>query len=85
MVEFRAEQARQATQQTQSLWDMLQKGIANVIFAQLTPVWSKLMALQTRAADVDTLAAQVAQVEACRSELAEKVLETKEKEHNHIA
>ena len=42
------------------------------------------MALQTRAADVDALA-QMAQVEARRSELEEKVLEIEEKEDNHIA
>ena len=52
---------------------------------QLTPVWSELTALQTRAADVDALAAQMAQVEARRSELEEKVLEIEEKEDNHIA
>ena len=43
------------------------------------------MALQTRTTDVDALAAQMAQVEACRSELEEKVLEIEEKEDNHIA
>ena len=49
------------------------------------PVWSELMALQTRATDVDALAVQMAQVEARRSELEEKVLEIEEKEGNHIA
>ena len=43
------------------------------------------MALQTRATEVDALAAQMAQVEARRSELEEKVLEIEEKEDNHIA
>ena len=45
MVAFRAEHARQTAQQTQSLCDTLQKGIADVISVQLMPVWSKLMAL----------------------------------------
>ena len=41
--------------------------------------------LQTRTAEVDALAAQMAQVEARRSELEDKVLEIEEKEDNHIA
>ena len=49
------------------------------------PVWSELTALQTRTADVDALAVQMAQVEAPKSELEEKVLEIEEKEDNHIA
>ena len=35
---LRAEHARQTAQQTQSLRDTLQKGIADLITAQLTPV-----------------------------------------------
>ena len=85
MVEFRAEQARQTAQQTQSLCDTLQKGVADVISKHLTPIWFELTALQTRAADVDALAAQMVQVKARRSELEEKVLEIEEKEDNHIA
>ena len=44
-----------------------------------------MTALQTRAAEVDALAAQMAQIEAHKSELEEKALEIKEKEDNHIA
>ena len=43
------------------------------------------MALQTRATEVDALAAQMVQAEARRSELEEKVLKIEEKEDNHIA
>ena len=68
----------------QPLRNTLQKGIADVITAQLTPVWTELMTLQTRATDVDVLAVQMAQAEARRSELEEKVLEIEEKEDNHI-
>ena len=57
MVAFQAEQARQTAQQTQSLRDTLQKGIADVITVQLTSVWTELTALQTHAIDVDVLAA----------------------------
>ena len=64
---------------------MLQKGIADVITSQLTPVYAELIALQTLAAEVDALAAQMAQVEARRSELEERVLRIEEKEGNHIA
>ena len=85
MAEFRAEHARQAAQQTQSLRDTLQKGIADIISTQFTPVWSELTTLQTPVADVDALAAQMVQVEVRRSELEEKVLEIEEKEDNHIA
>ena len=49
------------------------------------PVWIELMALQTRAIEVDALAVQMAQAEARRSELEVKVLEIKEEEDNHIA
>ena len=52
---------------------------------QLPPVWTELMALQTCAAKVDALVAQMAQAEARKSELEEKVLEIEEKEDNHIA
>ena len=85
MEESWAEHARQTTQQMQSLWETLQKGIANVITMQLTPVYAKLIVLQTRIAEVDALVVQMAQAEACRSELEEKVLEIEEKEDNHIA
>ena len=44
-----------------------------------------MTALQTRATEVDALAVQMAQIEARKSELEEKVLEIKEKEDNHIA
>ena len=44
-----------------------------------------MTALQTRATEVDALAAQMAQVEARRSALEDKVLEIEEKEDNHIA
>ena len=76
---LRAEHARQTTQRTQSLCDMLLKGIADHITTQLTPVWIEVIVLQTRAIEVDALAAQMAQVEARRSELEEKVLEIDEK------
>ena len=72
---LRAEHARQTAQHTQSLRDMLQKGVADVITVHLTPVWTEVIALQTRAAKVDTLAAQMAQIEVRKSELEEKVLE----------
>ena len=39
---------------------------------------------KTHAAEVDALAVQMAQVEARRSELEDKVLEIEEKEDNHI-
>ena len=85
MEEFRAEHARQTTQQTQSLRDTLQKGIVDVITAQLTPINIELTTLQTCTIEVDALAVQMVQVEARRSELEEKVLEIEEKEDNHIA
>ena len=49
------------------------------------PMWIEVMVLQTRATKVDALAVQMAQVEARRSELEDKVLEIEEKEDNHIA
>ena len=52
---------------------------------QLTPMWIEVTALHTRAVEVDALVAQMAQVEARRSELEDKVLEIEEKEDNHIA
>ena len=85
MAEFQALHARQTAQQTQSLHDTLQKGVVDIISMQLTPVWTELMSLQTNAANVDALVAQMAQAEAHKSELEEKVLEIKEKEDNHIA
>ena len=57
---LRAEHARQTAQQTQSLHDTLQKGIADLITAQLTPVWIEVTALQTCTAEVDALAAKMA-------------------------
>ena len=48
-------------------------------------MWIELTTLQTRAVDVNALAAQMAQAEAHKSELEEKVLEIEEKEDNHIA
>ena len=51
----------------------------------LTPVWTELIALRTRTAEVDVLAAQMLQVEARKSQLEEKVLEIEEKEDNQIA
>ena len=84
MEEFQAEHARQTAQQTQSPWETLQKGIANVITMQLKLVYAKLMALQTCTIEVDVLAVQMTQSEARRSELEEKVLEIEEKEDNHI-
>ena len=48
-------------------------------------MWTEVTALQTRATEVDALAAQMAQIEARRSELKDKVLEIEEKEDNHIA
>ena len=44
----------------------------------------KLTALQTRVVDVDALTLQMAQVEACSSELEEKVVEIEEKEDYYI-
>ena len=49
------------------------------------PVWTEVTALQTRAAEVDAPAVQMEQIEACRSELEDKVLEIEEKEDNYIA
>ena len=85
MKELRAEHAKQTAQQTQSLCDMLQKGIVDVITAQLTPVWIELMALQICTIEVDALEVRMAQAKARRSELEEKVLKIEEKEDNHIA
>ena len=48
-------------------------------------VFVELTTMQTRTIEVDALAVQMAQVEACKSELEEKVLEIEEKEDNHIA
>ena len=45
---------------------------------QLMPVWTELTTLQTRTREVDVLAVQMAQAEAQRSELEEKVLEIEE-------
>ena len=47
------------------------------------PVYAKLTVLQTYVAELDVLLAQMAQTEACRSELEEKVFEIEEKEDNH--
>ena len=56
MQEIRAEMARNAEQQVQSLRTNLQKGIAELVTAQLTPVFEELAVLQTRAANMDALA-----------------------------
>ena len=48
------------------------------------PIYVELMAIQTHTAEVTVLAVQMAQVEAWRSELEEKVLKIEEKEDNHI-
>ena len=82
---LKAEFARRIEEQTQTLRDTLHKGIADVITSQLTPVYTELTALQTRSADVEDLAARMAQAEAHRDELVDKVLEIEEKEDNHIA
>ena len=85
MQEIRAEMARNAEQQVQSLRTKLQKGIAELVTAQLTPVLEELAVLQTRAANMDALAVQVAEGEARRSDMEAKLLEIEEKEDNHIA
>ena len=82
---LKAEFARRIGEQTQTLRDTLHKGIADMITAQLTPVYTELTALQTRSADFEDLAARMAQAEAHRDELVDKVLEIEEKEDNHIA
>ena len=82
---LKAEFARRIGEQTQTLRDMLHKGIADMITAQLTPVYTELTALQTRSADFEDLAARMAQTKAHRDELVDKVLEIEEKEDNHIA
>ena len=56
-----------------------------MITAQLTPVYSELTTLQTRSADFEDLVARMAQAEAHRDELVDKLLEIEEKEDNHIA
>ena len=56
-----------------------------MITAQLTPVYTELTALQTRSADFEDLTTRMAQVEAHRDEMVDKVLEIEEKEDNHIA
>ena len=83
--ELKAEFARRIAEQTQTLRDTLHKGIADMITAQLTPVYTELTALQARSADFEDLAARMAQAEAHRDELVDKVLEIEEKEDNHIA
>ena len=60
---------------------MLQKGIADVVIAQLMHVYAELRALQACA----TRVVQMARAKVHRSELEEKVLEIEEKEDNHIA
>ena len=47
------------------------------------PMYMELIALQTCTIEVDVLAVQMVQVEACRSELEEKMLEIEEKEDTH--
>ena len=85
MQEIRAEMAKNAEQQVQSLRTKLQKGIAELVTAQLTPVFEELAVLQTRAANMDALAVQVMEGEARRSDMEAKLLEIEEKEDNHIA
>ena len=82
---MRAEFARRIEEQTQTLHTTLQKGIAEMITAQLTAVYTELTALQTRSADFEDLAVRMAQAEAHRIKLVDKVLEIEEKEDNHIA
>ena len=62
----------------------MQKGIVDIIIAQLPPIKTELTMLQTRTVEVDGLAVQMVQTEARTSELEEKVLEIGEKEDNHI-
>ena len=69
----------------QSLWETLQKGIADVITMQLMLVYAKLTTLQSRVIEVDALAAYMAQADARKNELKEKALKIEEKEDNHIA
>ena len=82
---MKAEFARRIGEQTQTLHDTLHKGIADKLTAQLTPVYTELTALQARSVDFEDLAARMAQAEAHRDELVEKVLEIEKKEDNHIA
>ena len=82
---LKAEFARRIGEQTQTLRDTLHKGIADMITAQLTPVYTELTALQARSADFEDLPARMAQAEAHRMEMLDKVLEIEEKEDNHIA
>ena len=56
---LRAEFARRIEEQTQTLRGTLHKGIADVITAQLTPVYAELTALQTRSANFEDLAARM--------------------------
>ena len=48
------------------------------------PVYAELTTLQTRATEVDVLSAQMAEAEAHKSELEEKVLENEEREDDYI-
>ena len=82
---LKAEFARRIGEQTQTLRDTLHKGIVDMITTQLTPVYTKLTALQARSTDFEDLPARMAQAEAHRMEMLDKVLEIEEKEDNHIA
>ena len=82
---MRAEFARRIEEQTQTLRGTLHKGIAEMITAQLAPVYAELTTLQTRSTDFEDLPARMAQAEAHRMEMLDKVLEIEEKEDNHIA
>ena len=48
-------------------------------------MFEELAILQTRTANMDALAIQVAEAEARRSDMEAKLLEIEEKEDNHIA
>ena len=49
------------------------------------PMYVELMVLQTRATEMNALVVQMAQAEACRSELEKEVLKIEDKEDYHIA
>ena len=63
----------------------LQKGIADLMIAQLAPVHEQLAVLQTRTIDLNTLAEQVVYSEAWREATKERMLKIEEKGGNHIA
>lgn len=69
----------------QSMEYTLQKGIVDLMIAQLAPVHEQLAMLQTRTIDLNTLAEQVAYSEAWREATDERMLKIEEKGGNHIA